>query len=454
MKKHYPPWWKRIARTGLVALLFFLFPLTISATPPTAIFGLEESIQRAFKESPALKAAQEGIGGAEFRKKQALTGFLPKLSTQYGYSYLDKVPFAKIPAQDYGLIQIPATTMSLGTQNNYAFWLAVEQPVFTGLALTRTYELAGLGLDVSRIKFEQEKVSLAYKVKEAYLSILRGRKICLVAQQTVEQITDHLRVAQEFYQVGIIPLNDLLKSEVQLADARQNLVRSENSLALAKSNFNSLLRFPLEKNIEIQDILKYQPYSQTLEDCQAAAFRLRLEIKEIETQIEMAQKHIQLAQSEYYPQVSVQGRYKKQGDTASVSGNPYVESDNWEVGAVLKWNLWEWGRTNFLEQEKIKQREQIKATLIQIKDLIRLEVKEAYLYLEEGEKNIGVAEKSIQQAEENFRISQVRYREQVATSLEVLDAQTLLAQAKNNYYQALYAFNLANARLMKAMGNW
>ncbi|MBA4394085.1 MAG: hypothetical protein C0407_11075, partial [Desulfobacca sp.] len=71
-----------------------------------------------------------------------------------------------------------------------------------------------------------------------------------------------------------------------------------------------------------------------------------------------------------------------------------------------------------------------------------------------AEKNIAVAEKTIRQAEENFRISQVRYQEQVTTSLEVMDAQTLLTQAKNNTYQALYAYNLAHSRLLRAMGTW
>ena len=136
------------------------------------------------------------------------------------------------------------------------------------MALTRTYELAKLGLDVSRIKFEQEKITLAFKVKEAYWIILRSQKIQSVAEQTVLQITDHVRVAQDFYAVGLIPLNDLLKSQVQLADARQNLVRSENSVLLALSNFNSLLRFPLEKETKIQDLLKYKPFGDSLETCQ------------------------------------------------------------------------------------------------------------------------------------------------------------------------------------------
>ena len=221
---------------------------------------------------PALKAAQEAILGAEMKKKQTQTGFFPKLSAQYSYTYIDKVQTINLPAQDFGPIKTAESNVTVGTQNNYAFYLTLEQPVFTGLALTRTYELAKLGLDISRIKFEQEKVSLAYKVKEAYWNILRSRKIRSVAEQAVIQITDHVRVAKDFYEVGLIPLNDLLKSEVQLADARQNLVRAENSVLLAQANFNTLLRFPLERETEIQDILKYQPFPDSLETCQSMAF--------------------------------------------------------------------------------------------------------------------------------------------------------------------------------------
>jgi len=261
-------------------------------------------------------------------------------------------------------------------------------------------------------------------------------------------------VARNFYDVGLIPLNDLLKAEVQLADAQQNLVRAENSVLLAKSNFNTYLRIPLERETEVEDILKYQSYPRDLSDCQTESFQKRPEIREIETQIMMARKNIQLAQSEYFPQMFLQGQFKKEGDNPGVSGSPYVDSDNWSVMAVMRWNFWEWGRTHYLVQERIKAEEQVKESLTQIKDLIRLEVKEAYLYLRESEKNIQVAEKTIRQAEENFRINQVRYREQVTTSLEVLDAQTLLTQAKNNTYQALYTYNLAHSRLLKAMGNW
>ncbi len=433
-----------------LGVVFIFWAGWLMAETPVKTLSLEKSIQIAFKESPALKSAQEGIGAAEYKKKQAQTGFFPKLSSQYSYTYLDKEPFIRVPLQN----SIETYPLTVGTQDNYKFSLVLDQPLFTGFALTRAYELAGLGVDISRIKYEQERLSLAYKTKEAYFNILITQKRKGVAEQSVVQITDHVRVAQQFYQVGIIPLNDLLKSEVELAGAKQNLVRAENGVLLTQAGLNNLLRFSLEQMNDLEDILTYRPFSKSLEECQEEAQRKRPEIKEVETQMVMADKQIALAKSDYYPQAFFQGTYKMQGDTPAVSGSPYTEPTNWDVTAGLRWNFWEWGRTHYLVQERTKQWNQVKEALTQIKDLVRLEVKEAHIGLQESEKNIAVAEKAIQQAEENYRISELRYKEQVATSLEVLDAQTLLTQAKNNFYQALYAYNLAQARLTRATGGW
>jgi outer membrane protein TolC len=414
---------------------------------------LPEAIARAFETSPTLQASKEAMESAAYKKKRAQTGFFPKLSTQYNYTYVDSPPKAKIPAQDFGVVTIPGSTIAVGTQDNFSFNITLEQPIFTGLSLITNVELAQLGVDLSKIKYQQEQLQLALRVKETYFNLLGNQKLKLVAEQAVIQITDNVRIAQNYFQVGLIPLNDLLKSEVELADARQKLVRAENLVLLAQSQLNTLLRLPLEERLSVQDIQQYSPYEKRVSECQKEALQNRPEIKEVETQLVIAQKNIQLARSEFYPQVFLQSRYKKEGDTPRVSGSDFVYADNFEIGAGIRWNFWEWGRTHYLVQEKIIEREQVKAAFTQIRDAVQLEVQEAYINLKESEKNIGLALKAIEQAEENFRISEVRFREQVATTLELFDAQTLLTQAKVNYYRALYGFQIARARLQKAMGN-
>ena len=414
---------------------------------------LDEAIARAFETSPALQASKQAMESAAYKKKRAQTGFFPKLSTQYNYSYIDNPPKAKVPAQDFGVVTIPASTFAVGAQDNYGFNITLEQPIFTGLALITNYDLAQLGVDLSKIKNQQEQLQLALRVKEAYFLFLGNQKLKLVAEQSVTQITDNVRIAQNYYQVGLIPLNDLLKSEVELADARQKQIRTENLVLVSQSQLSTLLHLPLEERLSVQDIQQYEPYEKRLSECKQEALQNRPEVKEVNKQLEIAQKNIQLAQSEYYPQVYLQSRYKKEGDTPNVSGSDFTYADNFEISAGIKWNFWEWGRTHYLVQEKIVEREQVKTAFTQVQDSVQLEVQEAYINLKESEKNIGVAQKAIEQAEENFRISEVRFREQVATTLELFDAQTLLTQAKVNYYRALYGFQIAAARLQKAMGN-
>ena len=79
-------------------------------------------------------------------------------------------------------------------------------------------------------------------------------------------------------------------------------------------------------------------------------------------------------------------------------------------------------------------------------------VKKAYLRTQEVEKAIITVKKAIEQAKENFRINQERYKEQMATSTDVLDAQTLLSKTMTNYYNALYAYKISKATLYRAMG--
>jgi len=122
------------------------------------------------------------------------------------------------------------------------------------------------------------------------------------------------------------------------------------------------------------------------------------------------------------------------------------------VQALATFTLWNWGNTCFKVGEnkvKVTQAEDSKNQLI---DSIVLEVKDDYLNMQVAEKNIGVAEKAIEQAEENLRMNEERYKFQVATQTDVINAVTLLAQARVNYYGALSDFNIAKAQLDRAMG--
>ncbi len=211
-------------------------------------------------------------------------------------------------------------------------------------------------------------------------------------------------------------------------------------------------RRPINAPVAIEDILNDRPYEKTLDACVAAALDNRPEIRSFALRLEQAKSQVKVSQGEYYPNVSLVGNYAKFGDTPGVAGSPFKDQESWYVMAVANWNFWEWGKTKNRVEAGQSRENQAADFLANIRDQITLEVKNAFLLLHEAEKQVQVATKAIEQAEENFRINTERYREQVGTSTDVIDAQTLLTKARSDRHNALGDFSISRAKLERAMG--
>jgi outer membrane protein len=305
---------------------------------------------------------------------------------------------------------------------------------------------------VAKLQLARTRLDVALDAKVAYFAILTADKLKEVAEQAVEQLQAELEVAENFYRVGMSPKIDVLDAEVRLAEAKQQLIRAENDVSLAKARLNTILRRPIDQDIIVADTLCHQPYERTYESCLEVSLERRPELSEADRNVARAEKEITLAKSAYYPEVTVSGNYYRAGDEPGLDGSDFVDRENWDVMAEATMTFFEWGKTRHATSEKRARLRQARQALEQLKDAVRLEVKTSYLNLQTAEKNIWVAKKGVESAEENFRISKERYLEQVATATEVLDAHTRLTEARTNYTRALAEFNVARARLVRAMG--
>jgi len=408
------------------------------------LLTLEESIKTAMERSWAIHSAVMGINGSEFRRKEAITNFLPWWTGQYGYTrYNSPVTIGAVQVGTLG-------TIVATSRDVYSFNTAISQPIFTGGLNLSNYRSAKLGVDVSKLNVETVKRDLVLQVRVGYFNILRAEKFLDVAKQAVKQFEAQLEVTKAFFDVGIVPKNDVLQAEVRLANAKQALVKAANDVATAKSAFNILLRREIETPLEVVDILEYKPFPMGFESSLEEALRLRPEVKTAQLNIDQAKEGVKAARSGYFPTVSLTGDYVRSSEVFGLNGDHIF--DRWTIQALTTFTLWNWGNTAFKVGEnkvKVIQAEDSKNQLI---DSITLEVKDDYLNMQVAEKNLKVAEKSIEQDEENLRMNEERYKYQVATQTDVLDAVVLLAQAKVNYYGALSDFNIAKAQLERAMG--
>ncbi|MBA4422265.1 MAG: hypothetical protein C0390_04070 [Syntrophus sp. (in: bacteria)] len=434
---------------GMFFILVFVSISGVRAAETVKPLTLTESIDMALKQSVLIHAAKEGVRGAEAQQKEAFTGFLPKFSTSYSYTRLNEDPYFVFPGAPP---LVPAGNMTTGTKDNYNWNVEARQPLFAGGGIRANYEASRLGAEIARMEEAATVQDLVSDVKVSYFSTLKAARILSVAKQSVEQLKAHRDMAQGFFDVGIIPRNDLLYAEVELANGRQFLLRAENGVEMAKAKFNTILRRAIDSPVEIEDILKEQPLDTPLNACVAAALDNRPEIRSYMLHVEQARSIVNLSRSEYYPNVSLIGHYAKYGDTPGVSGSPYRAQENWTILAIANWNFWEWGKTKHRVDAGISRENRATDILTNIRDQITLEVKNAFLLLNEAGKQVQVSKKAIEQAEENFRINTERYREQVGTSTDVIDAQTLLTKARADHFNALGDFNINQARLERAMG--
>ena len=429
-------------------LLFFL--AFIQSAFAAEKLTLQQSIDLALKQSVLIQSAREGVRGAEAQKQEAFTNFLPKFSTSYNYTRQNEQPTATMT-----LPSLPSSrpfTMPIGTQDNYTWAVEVKQPLFAGGGIVANYHANRIGAEIATTDESTVAQDIVQEVKIAYFNVLKAERLLGVAIQSVEQLEAHRKMAQDFFDVGVIPRNDLLRAEVELANGRQNLVKAENSVEMAKSKFNTVLRREINTLTELEDMLTLKPFTQSLHECQKRALENRSEIKSYAMKVEQSQKMVALTKSEYFPTINAVGHYERFGDTPGVSGSLYKDQEYWYVMGVASWNFWEWGRTKNRVDASRSRENQTAYALQNIKDQVTLEVKNSWLTLHEAEKQLAVSQKAIEQAEENYRISRERYHEQVGTSTDVLDAQTLLTRAKSDYFNALSDYNISMARLERAMG--
>ncbi|MFO7707606.1 MAG: TolC family protein [Desulfobacterales bacterium] len=437
---------KQLLQALQISLLIFVVSARpgLGQTPPRPL-SLPEAVELALQANLGIKRSQEEINAAQAVRDASRTTFLPSLGSSYNITHRNKERISTNPLTGQSTVTVP--------EDQYTFNTFLRQPLFTGFRLLNEYRISELGLDRAGIASDLTRQDVILDTKNAYFSVLKALKLQDVAQQAVKSIAAQRDVSENFYKVGLSPLNDLLQAQVQLANAQQRRTVALNDLEIAKTQFNTVLRRPVNTPVLLVDDATHAPYAATLEECLETAQKNRLEVQVADLDIAIAEKQVKLSEKDYFPVVDLVGTYNRTGDDWKVDGwEGTSDSAGWNIQATATWTFWEWGRTGYGRKEKLARLAQSKYRKSELLDTISLDVKQAYLRTKEAEENIATVEQAVEQAKENLRITEEQYKEQVATQTDVLIAQTLLTQTETNYTNALFDFKIAKAILLRAIG--
>jgi len=374
---------------------------------------------------------------AEQERIRARSGFLPTVKAntiQQIYDDPRKYTFAGSQ---------PFTFLN---RNYWESTVTAEQTLFDFGATPSRYKKAAIGKDVARMETQATRDEVFLLVAQTYFQVLRSEKLNIIAEQEVTQLQDHFKIAKDLYEFGVATYNDVLQADVALADAKQRLISVKNAIINAQGSLNKLIGQPIQAVNKLKDENITPVPNLNLEEATQAALDSRSDLKAADGRLKQGEKSITEARAGHFPRFyAMGGQYFQQSRYA-------LHDTQWFAILGLNWKLF----SGFDTKAQVSQaRERLNQLTVQKKDLgeqIKLEVQNAYLGLKETSERIAVTKDAVRQGEENLRLNEERYKEQVGTATEVIDAQTLLTRIRVNYNNAVYDHQVQKAQMLRAIG--
>ncbi len=400
--------------------------------PGSAMLTLQQCVDIGLKRSPAISAAGYAVSAADARVGQAQSAYYPQVDLTGEYSK------AKSPS----ILTNPANA----TQTVYQGTASLTQNIFDFGRTPSQVRIQRLNEDAARSDRRNTVSLVVFSVKQAYYNLLQAEKNLDVAKDTVKLTRDQLDQAQGFYEAGVKSKYDVTSAEVNLSNARLAQIRAENAVSVARVTLKNAMGAPDIPDFIIEDTLAFQKYPVTLDDAVQRAYANRPDLQSVEAKKEAFSESVSLARTGYYPALSGNASYGRVDDQF------VPERSAWSAAVTLTFPLFNGFLTNYQVKEAKENLNAQKANEEALRQSILLDVQQSYLNLTALEDGVAVAELTVQQAQENYDIVNGRYSAGVGSPLDVTNALVGLATAKTNYIGALSNYKIAEAALLKAMG--
>ena len=417
-----------------VVAILTVAQLYLSATSAFAL-TLKDCLTRAAAANSQLKASSHDEQVAAEAVGIATSGYLPRVDLQAGYTAQQAPQAVKFTAE-------PIPTQ----EADYAFAnLSIYQTLYDFGRTRARREQAIMASEAAQQAYRGEEQDVFLQVVRAYYGILAGQKYLVTADDEVKQMTHHRKVAQDMYEQGVVTRNDLLQAQVKLANSKQKRLSAANSLENSWLYLNFLTGQETGFRSELEEP-EQRTETADLHMMMEIALRKRPEIAALKKTILADEAAIREYRSNYYPEL-----YAK-------LAMDYLENNRVQEQTILsatvgfKINLFDGLATTSRKRQAVKIRSREEERLRNLEASVRLELETALNDLKVAEERILVSETAIRQSEENLRINNDRYVEKVGTATDVIDAQTLLTQTRNDYFSSIFDYQVAAARVKRAVG--
>ena len=300
--------------------------------------------------------------------------------------------------------------------------------------------------EFAREGVELQKDLIALAVKQSYYGLLLANRLVVVNAQAVDRADLNLRSAKGFFEVGTRPRFDVTRAEVDVANARVSLIRAQNAVSLSRIALNTGMGIAV--NAPDPDRghpgLRAVPWSTGTRWSPRPSAAARRTARP-EYQVDAAEAILATELPQLLPR-----RHRERDLRRRPGGH---SNEIYSYGVQLSWTHLRWRQQGGPATRRPRRcSTRAKANVRDTELTIWQQVEQAYVNLISAEEQIGAAQKAVESAQENFRLSQGRFDAGVGTIIELTDAQLALTQAQSTQAQALTDYRLAIAQLERNLG--
>ena len=415
---------KRRAFAALALSTALFLPLQVDAMSLT----LAEAIQTALAANTGLRVTQMGERTSDAALKQ--TRGKNSISAEVS----DTLRTSKTKDEE--------------AQTSNSLSASARLPLYSGGANEANIASAEIGTRTARLTTERAREDLKYEVTAAYWDAVEASKKIEVQRDTVNKYDAHLKNVTALYEAGAQAKIDVLRSSVELSNARQELTRAENAYAVNLAALRNLLNISRTEPLTLTSEVAYQPFETTMENCILYANRSRLDLAEERMKVQQKELAVESARAGKKPTVSL-----TLGTGLSSQFQPRHDT-NTDVSASVgvSWNIFDSGVTRAAIEAAEAERDIALLTLKKAEETIDLNLRKAYLNMREAEQRFTATGDAVRQAREDAHIANERYRAGEGILLDIIDAQTALSAAEMNAISARYDYARYRAQVENIMG--
>jgi len=451
---------KRRRILTVLALSSFIFnALPVSATPKSEkeiiseksdFLTLFEAIEITIQNNHTLKLAEERIKIARYQITENAAQGLPQLSINTSYGRQDPVD---PPPPPPGLGNNPQFAAFLGTSsvNTFNNQVGLSQVLFAGFRVIDGIRLASVNLEASEESYRQTRQEVVDRVANAYYNALKLAKLVEINRDTLKQAERHLEQAKKLEKAGVGIKLDVVRAENQLVNNQLQLSQAMNNLEKAKKALNLIMGRKINEPVDLNPAaLVPENKTETESKIIQTALENRSEIRQLKMKKEIDEIATTIQSRATWPTISANLSYSVR-DTKVIDSNS-VNNQNLNYGINMNWPVFDGLLTYAKVQKSQNNVIQDQINIDQMTQNIIMEVNQSMLDIQEARERTILAQKSIELAKEALRIAELRYLNGIGISLDVMDQQTGLAQARANLVNAEFDLNISRLKLYKAMG--